>query len=170
MDARALAAYVQAICASGQPVSFYDAHLAVRMARRLGGDSEPTLAALIALHDHREATYGARAVLADYLRALAQEQARERAGAARILEPEAQRRVRATVGSELRLALDERHTVIGVQGPGELVQATPARTATDGVTHLLRLRAVGLVRLEVRGKTAARLTLTVVVEPPGASG
>src|SRR5512139_2031976 len=91
---------------SPEPVTFYDALSVVRPLRGDDDPAEPLLHALMALHDAEHTTDGARAVIADYLRALVRRQENQRRLASRPLTLKDQgKTVRAPVGTPLQLRL-----------------------------------------------------------------
>jgi hypothetical protein len=165
---------------SGEPLSFYDAFDVVRHARSAGDLADRALAALVALHDHPATTDGGRAVVADYLRAYAQRQHKERALAGRVLTARDDgRTVRAPVGSTLLLSVADATltadawSVTSLVGPARLTRLSPARATELHADFGLELTDPGTVAVELAAKADApqgarpaprRLRLVIAVE------
>ncbi len=167
-DAHAhLAQLLASFAKSEVPISFLDAMDAVRLARRAGELSQEVLSALVSLHDSDGITSGARNVLQDYLRSLAQQQAKERALAARPIRPtDNGKRARASVGNRLQLALlgtADDWQMVTLVGPLRLHKKSPIAASSSGAPLELELVASGLAYLELRrGDTS--FALRVVIE------
>jgi hypothetical protein len=166
---------VAALTSAQEPVSFADAYAVVRQARRLAALDDSLVHQMVALHDAPQLTDGARRVLAEHLRALAQRLAQERALAARPLRPkDSGKTARAHVGAQLLFALSvdplqPEWELASLEGPADYVPLTPATAVQERAELALTLLAPGLVQLEFtrvrRDSTPARrLTFTVIIE------
>ena len=124
MDAnQQLLALIDELLRSETPVSFYDAMGVVADARKAGELSDQALAAMLALHDARVATDGARQVLGELLSMQAERQSEERARGARPLTlADADKTVRVKVGGVVTLELAERRST-GYRWEAELLSA-----------------------------------------------
>jgi hypothetical protein len=128
---------------AGTPLSFYDALMVVQRARCIDELTDAALHWLIHMHDLPRTTDGARAILADFLRAQAERHADQRKRAARPLTlGDSGKTARATAGARVTLELEERRgqgyrwRVDAVRGPGScgrrgVVPAGPPRGVFD---------------------------------------
>ncbi len=144
-----------------EPVSFIDALMVVRLARKVGELEEAHLGQMLILHDRPVLTHGAKDVLGDFLKAYAQRLAQERALANRPIKPtDNGRTARGRVGRALELALDSkvpsRWHLVELRGQADLVDKTPAEAQKTGAAQRLILRAPGLVVLVMEERAAGK--------------
>lgn len=145
------------------PVSFYDAVMLVRRARRAGEIAEGVLASMLRLYDCDHVTDGGRAVMADFLRGVAQRYAQERALASRILRPKDSGKVaRAKAGTVILLALSDigpgqatDWRLVDLSGPARFDTLSPAQASAHNAAVELHLLAPGTVRLELAPQMSA---------------
>lgn len=166
-----------ALLASGEPLSFYDAFMLVRLARRRCDVDDETLHALVAVHDHPTTTHGGKQVLAEFLRAYTQRQNKERDRAQRVLTGRDHGvTVRASVGATLLLSVSDATTtadawtIVRLDGPAKLTRLSPSRATHLHADFELALIEPGDVTLEFssppaeRGSRPRQLAVHVVVE------
>jgi len=97
---------------SGEPLSFYDAVVAVRRARKIGDLDDRCLTALIAMHDAEVATDGAREALAEFLSGYAERLVGERELGERVITlADNGKSARVAAGGTLTLHLAENAAV-----------------------------------------------------------
>lgn len=164
-----------------EPVSFLDAVMLVRHARKTGEPREEELRALITLHDAPHTTDGARDVLRDFLGGWAKRQARQRTLGARVLTArDTGKTARVTAGTTLVIELGERRgkgcrwEVLACEGPGECVRDPSSEVSPSRATYLLHCQRPGQIHLTLAERSGAGapppasedLILTVVVEAP----
>jgi hypothetical protein len=153
--------HVLGLLAANEPLSFLDAFDVVRQARSTAALDDALLGALLAMHDSPHTTDGGRAVLADFLRTVAQSLAQERALAARVVKVgDSGKCARAKAGQTLKISLGEptcpasAWQLVGLAGPARLEANTPARALEEGCEWRLLLLRPGFVQLDMRAPAA----------------
>jgi predicted secreted protein len=183
-ESEILAAGIRQMLASGEPLSFYDAVMAVRRARKVGDLGDRALGALMAMHDAETATDGARAALAEFLGAYAERITAEKELGARVITvADNNKTARVASGATLTLHLAEnaaagfrweveRASGAQVQRRGRVPGAKPTVAFEVTVTRAGRAR-VSLVETRPSSIEMAEggvtkpgtFSLAIVVEP-----